>query len=112
MAMLGQQFSASVFSPIWLSDVPTVEMTHHLYRFFPALENRTIRVPTGSVAEILQAINAVAPGFTDYVLDERGALRRHVNVCINDAIVIDRKTLSDHAPDDGVVYIFQALSGG
>lgn len=87
-------------------------MTQHLYRFFPALENRTITVQAGSVAEILRAVNEIAPGFTDYVLDERGALRRHVNLCINDTILIDRKTLSDRVPDDGTVYIFQALSGG
>ena len=92
--------------------MPTVEMTQHLYRFFPQLEDRTITVPAGSVAEILKAINDIAPGFTDYVLDEHGALRRHVNLSINNTIVIDRKTLSDHVPDDGTVYIFQALSGG
>lgn len=92
--------------------MPIVEMTSHLYRFFPQLENRTIQVPAGSVAEILCAVNEMAPGFTDYVLDEQGALRRHVNLCINDTIVIDRKTLSDRVPDDGTVYIFQALSGG
>jgi len=106
------QLPARVFGPVWLTDMPTVEMTHHLYQFFPVLENRTISVPEGSVAQILQAINEIAPGFTDYILDERGTLRRHVNVCINDTIVIDRLTLSDHVPDDGVLYIFQALSGG
>jgi sulfur-carrier protein len=92
--------------------MPRVEMTSHLYQFFPALAYRTISVPVGSVAEVLREINEIAPGFTDYILDERGALRRHVNVCINDTIVIDRKTLSDHVPDDGILYIFQALSGG
>lgn len=92
--------------------MPVVELTRHLYRFFPALENRTIRVPAGSVAEILMAVNEMAPGFSDYVLDERGALRRHVRLCINDAIVIDRKALSDRVPEDGTVYIFQALTGG
>ncbi len=92
--------------------MPTVEMTSHLYRFFPALENREIKVPIGSVAEVLQAVNEIAPGFTNYVLDEHGALRRHVNLSINDTIVIDHKTLSDHVPDKAVVYIFQALSGG
>jgi hypothetical protein len=90
----------------------TVAMTSHLYRFFPALENREIKVPAGSVAEILQAVNAIAPGFTDYVLDEQGALRQHVKLSINDTLVIDRKTLSDRVPDDGTLYIFQALSGG
>lgn len=87
-------------------------MTHHLYRFFPNLENQKITVPAGSVAEILYAVNEIAPGFTDYVLDEHGALRRHVNLSINDAMVIDKKTLSDQVPEEGTVYIFQALSGG
>jgi molybdopterin synthase sulfur carrier subunit len=92
--------------------MPTVEMTRHLYRFFPTLENRVIGVDAGSAAEVLRAVNKLAPGFTDYVLDEHGALRRHVNLSINDRILVDRKTLSDRVPDDGTVYIFQALSGG
>lgn len=90
----------------------TVELTPHLYRYFPQLENRTIRVPSGSVAQILNAINEMAPGFADYVLDDHGALRRHVNLSINDTILIDRKTLSDCVQEGGTVYIFQALSGG
>lgn len=89
-----------------------VELTRHLYRFFPALENRTIEVPAGSVAEVLRAVDEIAPGFTDYVLDEHGALRRHVNLSVNDTVVIDRMKLSDQVPADGIVYIFQALSGG
>lgn len=92
--------------------MPTVEMTQHLFRFFPQLENRKITVPAGSVAEVVKAVNEIAPGFADYVLDEHGALRRHVNLCINDTIVIDRKTLSDRVPNDGIVFVFQALSGG
>jgi len=87
-------------------------MTTHLFRFFPILENQELTVPAGSVAEVLHAVDAISPGFCDYVLDERGALRRHVNVSINDTIVIDRKALSDHVGDDATVYIFQALSGG
>lgn len=90
----------------------TVEMTSHLFRFFPALEHRTLNVPAGSVADVLRAVDAIAPGFTDYVLDERGALRRHVNLSIDNNLVVDRKTLSDRVPEDGTVYIFQALSGG
>ncbi|PPD23881.1 MAG: hypothetical protein CTY24_02790 [Methylobacter sp.] len=92
--------------------MPNVKMTPHLYRFFPVLEHQAITVPAGSVAETLRAVNGLAPGFTDYLLDERGALRRHVNLLINDMIVVDRKTLSDHVPEDATVFIFQALSGG
>ncbi|OAI20210.1 hypothetical protein A1507_05285 [Methylomonas koyamae] len=90
----------------------TVKMTSHLYRFFPVLENREIRVAAGSVADVLRAVDQLAPGFSDYVLDERGALRRHVYLSVNDTILVDRKTLSDRVPEDGTVYIFQALSGG
>ena len=92
--------------------MPTVEMTQHLFRFFPQLKDRAISVPPGSVAEVLNAINEFAPGFTDYILDEHGALRRHVMLSVNESIVIDRKTLSDRVNEDGTVYIFQALSGG
>ncbi len=92
--------------------MPTVEMTRHLYRYFPELENRTIQVPAGSVADVLRAVDTLAPGFSDYVLDERGALRRHVIISVNDTVVVDRKTLSDRVPEGATLYIFQALSGG
>lgn len=92
--------------------MPTVEMTQHLYRYFPQLEKRKITVAAGSVAEILDVVNEKAPGFRDYILDEHGVLRRHVKISINDTVVIDRKTLADRVQDDATVYIFQALSGG
>lgn len=92
--------------------MPVVQMTPHLYRFFPQLEHRTLEVPAGSVAEVLRAIDALAPGFTDYLLDDHGALRRHVNIGINQTILYDRKTLSDHVPEGATLYIFQALTGG
>jgi len=107
-----QQSAASVFSAFRLSTMVHVQMTPHLYRYFPQLEGQAITVPAGSVAEILNAVNKIAPGFTDYVLDERGALRRHVKLSVNDSLVFDTKTLSDRVQDNGTVYIFQALSGG
>lgn len=92
--------------------MPTVSMTRHLYRFFPALEHRTITTPAGSVAEVLLVVDELAPGFSDYIVDERGALRRHVNLSIDDQIVIDRRNLSDRVPEGATLFIFQALSGG
>jgi len=92
--------------------MPTVAMTPHLYRFFPQLENRDIKVPAGSVAEILKSIDEIAPGFSDYIVDERGALRRHVKISINQDLVIDTTRLTDRVRDDSTLYIFQALTGG
>lgn len=87
-------------------------MTSHLYRYFPQLQDREIQVSAGSVAEVLNAVNELAPGFSDYILDERGALRRHVLISVNERAVVDRATLTDQVPDGGTVYIFQALTGG
>ena len=53
----------------------SVEMTRHLFRFFPQLQDQKITVPAGSVANVIQAVESMAPGFSHYVLDERGALR-------------------------------------
>ncbi|MDE2120830.1 MAG: MoaD/ThiS family protein [Betaproteobacteria bacterium] len=92
--------------------MPVVEITRHLHRFFPALQGATIEVPAGSVAEVLRAVDARAPGFSDYVLDERGALRRHVALSIDRRVVIDRERLSDQVPDGAVLHVFQALTGG
>lgn len=112
MAVPWSSLSSCLFCSFWLMTMPTVTMTQHLYRFFPQLEHQTITVADGSVADIVSAVDELAPGFNDYVLDEHGALRRHVNLCINDNLVVDRKTLSDQAQADDTVYIFQALSGG
>lgn len=92
--------------------MPSIAMTSHLYRFFPALEDREILVPAGTVAEALKAVDVIAPGFSDYLVDERGHLRRHVNICINEKPVIDRQRLSDYIADGNTLFIFQALSGG
>jgi sulfur-carrier protein len=46
------------------------------------------------------------------VLDERGAVRKHVAVFVNDTLVLDRDELSDPIAGDDRVTVFQALSGG
>ncbi len=90
----------------------SVEMTNHLYRYFPILEHAKIELEAGSVINLLQQINQLAPGFTQYLLDDSGALRRHVNISINNQVLIDRKKLSDKVPDKAKLYIFQSLTGG
>ena len=89
-----------------------IEMTSHLYRFFPQLEQLELLLPPGSVAELLLAINEIAPGFTAYVLDDNNALRRHVMISINNNLLVDRQTLSDQVDESSTLYIFQSLTGG
>lgn len=92
--------------------MPKVELTRHLFQFFPALEGREITLQAKTVAEAVQEMERLAPGFAFYVCDERGRLRQHVNIFVGDERVTDRATLSDPVPPDGRILILQALSGG
>lgn len=92
--------------------MPTVELTSHLFQFFPALAGRPIAVEARSVAEVVRAMEGIAPGFAFYVCDEAGRMRQHVVAYVDGKRVSDRNTLSDPVGPDSRVLIVQALSGG
>ena len=69
-------------------------------------------VPGGTVRDVLDAVFAANPRARPYVLDERGALRHHMNVFVNGEHIHDRTHLSDAVEPDAEVYVIQALSGG
>lgn len=89
-----------------------VELTKHLFTFFPQLEGRELSVDASTVAEVVAELERIAPGFAFYVCDERGRLRMHVNIFVGDERIADRRTLSDRVDADSRVFIMQALSGG
>jgi molybdopterin converting factor small subunit len=88
-----------------------VKFTRHLVRYFPTLTD-TVTAEGSTVAAVVAALNVQYPGLADYVVDERGALRKHVNIFLNQELIQDRHTLSDLVQPDDKLYIFQALSGG
>lgn len=92
--------------------MPTVQLTRHLYTFFPQLEGEKIEVAGATVAEVVAALEAAAPGIAFYICDERGRLRTHVNIFIGEERVRDRAGLSDAVEPDAQIFILQALSGG
>jgi sulfur carrier protein ThiS len=47
-----------------------------------------------------------------YVLDETGAVRRHMVVFVDGDLIHDRETLTDGVNSDSVIDVIQALSGG
>ena len=65
-----------------------------------------------TVREVLDAAFAGNERARGYVLDERGALRRHMLVFVDGAMIRDRDNLSDPVPSEGELYVLQALSGG
>jgi hypothetical protein len=89
-----------------------VELTRHLYTFFPDLEGKDLVVEASTVAEVVREMEKIAPGFAFYVCDEIGRLRRHVNIFVEEERIADRKRLTDRLEPDSRVFIMQALSGG
>lgn len=88
----------------------TVKFTKNLQRFFPKLEPLTIEA--GTVAEIVAQLDDQYPGLAGYIVDDRGALRQHVNIFVNGELVHDKDSLSDPVDQASEIYIIQALSGG
>lgn len=69
-------------------------------------------VAGATVREVLDQAFAANPGVRDYVLDEQGALRKHMTVFVDGEATRDRTGLSDAVRTDSQVYVMQALSGG
>jgi molybdopterin synthase sulfur carrier subunit len=89
-----------------------VELTKHLFQFFPHLEGKELVVEAATIADVVRGLDAMAPGIAFYLCDERGRLRQHVAVFIGEDAVIDRRDLSDRVEAGSHVTIMQALSGG
>lgn len=88
----------------------SIKFTPNLKRYFPTLT--PVEVEATTVAEIIAAVEEHWHGLADYIVDERGALRKHVNIFIGDELIRDKQTLSDSVNPDTQIYIMQALSGG
>lgn len=66
----------------------------------------------GTIGEALERLGRTYPGVRDRVLDERGAVRRHVNVFIGVENIRDCGGLGAALPRHAEVSILQNVSGG
>jgi len=87
-----------------------VAFTPHLARYFPDL--RAEVVAASDVAQLVVELERAHPGLAAYSIDERGSLRKHVNVFVDGRVVRDRESLRDALTPGSRVYVAQALSGG
>ena len=83
----------------------TVRLRGQLEKLAGASE---LTVPGGSVGELLQTLEGEHSGLEGWILDERGVLRRHINVFVNG---------EPAEPDSSVdakdrIEILPAISGG
>ncbi|MEP3389932.1 MAG: MoaD/ThiS family protein [Reichenbachiella sp.] len=90
--------------------MPTIKFTANLKRFYPELSE--IELESLDLNEILDELESRFKGLKDYVVDEQGQLRKHVNIFIGDELIQDRIKLSDTVKPTDEIYIMQALSGG
>ena len=90
--------------------MPVVKFTANLKRFYPDLA--PLEVESTTVAEALEEVERNHKGLRDYIVDENGELRKHVNIFIGNDMIRDRQSLADALNDKDEMYIMQALSGG
>lgn len=89
--------------------MPRVVFTKNLQRHVPC---PPASVDGTTVAEALEAVFVAHERLRGYVVDERGALRKHMAVFVDGQQLVDRTGLSDPVEVDGEIYVMQALSGG
>lgn len=89
--------------------MPQVAFTKNLQRHVSC---PSVTAAGRTVREVLDAVFGAHPQVRGYVLDDQGALRKHMVIFVNDRQIQDRVALSDPVPEDGEIYIMQALSGG
>jgi sulfur-carrier protein len=89
--------------------MPIVEFAPALTRHVPCAPQR---VGAATLRSALEAAFAAAPPMKAYVLDEQGAVRKHVAVFVNAQLIADRGRLDVPLADDDKVVVVQALTGG
>ncbi|MFI4862383.1 MAG: MoaD/ThiS family protein [Phycisphaerales bacterium JB063] len=89
--------------------MPTVAFTHTLQRH---VEQPPRVVAGATVCEALGAVFEKNPKLRGYILEEDGAVRKHIAIWVAGLPLRDREALSDPVGEGDEIYVMQALSGG
>ena len=89
--------------------MPRVVFTPNLQRHVGCPDTHA---PATTVREALDTVFAANAQARGYVLDDQGALRRHMAIFVDGLPLKDRTKLSDPVNPTSEIYVFQALSGG
>jgi len=71
-----------------------------------------VRTSGATVGEALASLFEQEPQLRGYLLDERGALRKHVCIFVDGRRLAREATMSHPVAPDSKLYVMQALSGG
>lgn len=86
-----------------------VQFTAHLRQQLPVSE---VIVDGNSVRQVLDEVFRRCPAMRGFILDDQGAVRKHVALFLEGRSIVDRRHLSDAVRPDSEIFIMQALSGG
>ena len=87
----------------------TLSFTPNLFRH---VQTPTAQVKGKTVRIALEAYFQNNPQVRGYVLDDQGALRKHMAIFLNQELIQDRTKLSDPVGKHDDIFVVQALSGG
>ena len=85
----------------------TVILPRSLVALFPGA-GRQHRVPAGTLAEVIDGLDARVPGIRNRLLDAGPVIRPHLNVYVDG----ERAGLDAPVPDGATVHVIPAVSGG
>jgi len=71
-----------------------------------------LAVPAGRLRDVLDAVGRESPELVSRLLADEGALRRHVNVFVNEEDVRFRELLETPVRDGDCVTIMPSIAGG
>ena len=74
--------------------------------------DKLVSLEPGSLSEVIAALEAKHPGMGERLLDEDGALRKFVNVFVDDDDVRYLNGLDTAVQDNWTVSIIPAVAGG
>lgn len=89
--------------------MPTVTFAPALTRHVPCAPQQ---VDAGTLGAALDGAFRAAPALRGYVLDEQGAVRKHVAVFVNGEMIASRSQLGQPLHPEDRVMVIQALTGG
>ena len=90
----------------------TVELPNVLCSYTDDNPSLVLDEPCKTVGDALAALGRRSPGALDRIMDERGELRRHVNLFVNGDNIRFLDGLTTPVPNGATIFVLAAVSGG
>ena len=89
--------------------MPRIAFTRHLQAVGPS---ELVNYSGATIGELIEAVAADYPRLKSYVLDDQGAVRKHIAIFVDGEMQKRSTALARPVGIDSEIYVFQALSGG